>query len=143
MRARTAIAAGVLALASAAVLPLACSGDDDAAISETAAIELQPRVAEIRQLATAGQPEAALAKVAELDAVLDDLVERDELSAGAAAAVLDQAHAVADELQHVTTTTTATTAPPPTEPPPPAGDDEERDEGGGHGHGNGHGHRDD
>lgn len=124
---------GALVLAS-----LAGCADEPSALSGTAAEELQPRVAEIRALAGARQPDQVTAKLDELRLVVEDLQRRDELSEQGAQEVLAAADAVGAQLGLITTTTTQppTTQPPPPPPlppPPPAGgggneDEDDRDE---------------
>lgn len=120
---------GALVLAS-----LVGCADEPRAVSDTAAEELQPRVAEIRALAGARQPEQVTAELAELRLVVEDLQRRDELSEQGAQEVLAAADAVAAQLGLITTTTTQppTTQPappPPPPPPPPAGGGGNDDEG--------------
>jgi hypothetical protein len=129
--------ARVVAIGAALLLAASCA-DDGPTMTDAASSELQRRTAEIRQLATDGQPEAALARLAELDVVVDDLLAQGALDELAAASVLDRAASVVEQLQQVTTTTTTTTAPPPTQPPP-ADDDDEDDDEDGRGNGNGNG----
>lgn len=130
--------ARLVAIGAALLLAASCAGGGPT-MTDAASTELQRRTAEIRQLATDGQPEAALARLAELDVVVDDLVAQGALDELAAAGVLDRAAAVAEELRQVTTTTTTTTAPPPTQPPPADDDEDDEDDDGGRGNGNGRG----
>lgn len=108
---------GLLVGALALVLVAGC-GNGKGDFSDTAANELRPRVAEIRDLATARQPDQANAKLVELRAIVEDLQARGELSEKAAREVLAAADAVNTQLGLITTTTT-------TEPPPPDEDEHE------------------
>lgn len=97
---------------------------DEPRASDTAAEELQLRVAEIRELANARQPDQVTAKLSELRLVVDDLRRRDELTEEGAREVLAAAAAVDAQLGLITTTTTTTTT-----QPPPSEDDGDGDEG--------------
>lgn len=93
------------ALLAAGVLVGGCGGDSRN-VSGSAAAELQPRVAEIRQLAAQRQADRVAAKLAELRAQVADLVERRELSERAAQQILAAARRVEGQLALITTTTT-------------------------------------
>ena len=136
IRRRLGVFAGAITLALAVG---ACgSGEGLGLVSETASAELTPRVTEIRGLAAGGHPEFAAAKLLELEALVEQLRERGDLSDEGAAAVLAAAFEVEEQLLLITTTTTATTVPPTTAPP-----DEDEDEGRGNGNGNGRDRGDD
>ena len=90
-------------------------GRGRAGVSPDTGAQLEPRVAEIRALATARQPDQVTAKLADLRRLVADLRSRDELTAQAAQAVLAAADAVGGQLVLITTTTTTTAAPPTTD----------------------------
>lgn len=113
---------GRLLFGALAVVFVAGCGNGRGDVSDTAGGELRPRVAEIRDLATARQPEQASAKLVELRAMVEDLQGRGELSDPAAREVLAAADAVSAQLGLITTTTTS-------EPPQPPEQEGEEDEG--------------
>ena len=89
----------------AAALLVGC-GAGPPELGDAAAVTLESRVAEIRDLATRRQPALVEAKLAELRIVVDDLRGRGELSDQRARQVLDAASAVTRQLALITTTTT-------------------------------------
>lgn len=95
-----------------------CAGDDPD-VSDTAAEALQPRVAEIRELAVQRRADQVTTKLAELRLVIEDLRQRGELSEQGAEDVLAAADAVQGQLALITTTT---------QPPPPERADEDDDD---------------
>lgn len=121
---RRALFISVMALATFA----GCAGDEPD-LTDAAAEALQPRVAEIRQLAAQRQADQASAKLAELRLAIEDLRRRGELSDRGAQEVLDAADAVQSQLALITTTTTRPLPEPPDEDDDRDHEDEEdRDE---------------
>lgn len=119
------------------VLAVAAACGDDPDVSEDASAVLQERVAEIRTLAEARQADAVIAKIDELNALVEQLRTDGEISDEAADEILASIAAVRQNVTTITTTTTTTT----TAPPPPPDDDEDEDkddeEKGNEGRGNG------
>ena len=115
IRATTRLLSGALALAF-----LVGCGNKESEMSDTAADELQLRVAEIRELANARRSDQVATKVAELHAAVADLQGRGDLSDRRALEVLAAADDVSAQLGLITTTTASTTTQPP--PPPPQED---------------------
>ena len=107
------------------LLVLAACGSDGGDISDDAGAALQPKVAEIRQLASTRQADALMAKLAELRGVVGQLEADGELTSGAAAEILSSLAAVEAQVPLITTTTTTTT----TEVPDRGGRDEDEDKG--------------
>lgn len=111
----------LLALVVVAGVLVAGCGDENSDVSDSAAAELQPRVAEIRQLAGQRQADQVAAKLAQLRSRVTDLVQRGELSERAGQEIVASLDGVQGQLALITTTTTTTTT-----PPPPRDSDEER-----------------
>lgn len=86
---------------------MAGCGGDNPDISDAAAADLQPRAAEIRNLAGQRHADQVAAKLAEMRSLVDDLVQRGELSDRAAREILAAAGEVQGQLVLITTTTTA------------------------------------
>lgn len=108
-------------LALVVAVALAACGSDKADVSDVARNELQPRVAEIRELADAKQADQVQAKLTELRLVIGDLLQRGELTGQGADDLRAAATNIESQLDLITTTT---------QPPPPRdeGDDEEDEE---------------
>lgn len=108
-------------LALVVAIALGACGADKADVSDDARVELEPLVAEIRALADARQADQLHARLAELQLVVDDLLQRGELTQQGADEVRAAAASVASQLGLITTTT---------QPPPPDNDrdDDDRDE---------------
>lgn len=96
----------VLLIGALALVILAGCRNGKGDVSDTAGDELRPRVAEIRDLATARQADQANRKLVDLRALVEDLQGRGELSEKAAGEVLAAADAVSTQLGLITTTTT-------------------------------------
>lgn len=140
----------LLAIAALLLLVPGCGGGGTD-VTEAAAIQLEPEVADLRQAAANGSPEAAGQELADLRRLVDKLLSTDELSEGGARRILAAADEVEANLELLattppsTTTLRATTTIPATTttasllPPPAADEDEESDddgEGGDGGEGN-------
>lgn len=111
----------LLAVVVFAGVVLGGCGGDSTDVSKSAAAELQPRVAEIRQLAGQRQADQVAAKLAELRLRVSDLVQRGELSERAGQEIIASAEGVQAQLTLITTTTT-------TVPPPPPRKERDREE---------------
>lgn len=107
----------VVLIALLPVVALAGCSKDEPEMTERAAAQLQPRVAEIRQLAGERKADQVAAKLAELRTIVEDLRADGDLSADRARDVLAAADGVQSRLRLITTTTT-----------PPPRHDEGRDE---------------
>lgn len=117
----------LVVLALSAALAAAGCGKSDSGLSDKAAGELEPRVAALRQLAGARDLPQATSTLAELRAAVQSLLAQKELSESRAAAILDAATAVEQNLAAIAPPTT--TAPPPTVPTIRGGDDNDDEDG--------------
>lgn len=124
MRTPSLLRAVAIAVAAVVALGAACGGGDPD-ISGDASSALEPKVAEIRQLAAARQAEQAKAKLAELRGAVEELRSSGDLSDQRAGEILLAADAVETRLALVTTTTIP--------PPPPDEDEDDEDRGRGKG----------
>lgn len=108
-------------LALVVAVALGACGSGKADVSDVARNELAPRVAEIRELADAKQADHVRAKLAELRLMIDDLLQRGELTGQGADDIRAAAANIESQLNLITTTT---------QPPPPQdeGDDEHDEE---------------
>lgn len=97
------------------LLPLALSacGEDASTIGADASSRLGPQVQQLRDAASNGDRETAVATLADIRATVAEMGEGGELSDGEVAGVLAAAAEVEAQLGLITTTTTATTVPPP------------------------------
>lgn len=81
-------------------------GGTSSGIGDTASRSLEPRIAEVRAAAEAGQADAVRAKLAEIRAEVATLRERGNLSEAGAARVLGAVAGVEAQLPLITKTTT-------------------------------------
>jgi len=99
----------LVAMLLGALLLTSCSGSK-ADVSATAARQLDPKIAEVRAAAGAGQTDEAKAKLAELRSLVTELEDKGELDSPGARRVLDAAAGVEQQLDVFTTTTASTTS---------------------------------